>query len=209
MPRGSRPEVWGQSASTPQCSSECDADPMEDESLISWAVETAESLVRPLDRRWRHVQGVASRAERFAQALPAADQSILIASAWLHDVGYAPAIALTGFHPLDGARFLEREGFPATVVQLVAYHSGAEVEAEERGLLHQLAEFPIPPDDLLARLTAVDMTTTPDGEEVPARQRIDEILTRYESPHPVFRAVTRSGLSLIETAERVQAQLGA
>jgi hypothetical protein len=31
-----------------------------------------------------------------------------VAAAWLHDIGYAPAIAEsgTGFHPLDGARYL-------------------------------------------------------------------------------------------------------
>ena len=26
----------------------------------------------------------------------------LVASCWLHDIGYAPALRYTGFHPLDG-----------------------------------------------------------------------------------------------------------
>ena len=31
---------------------------------------------------------------------------LLVAAAVLHDVGYAPTVALTGFHPLDDARYL-------------------------------------------------------------------------------------------------------
>ena len=34
----------------------------------------------------------------------------LVAAAWLHDIGYAPELVETGFHPLDGARYLRREG---------------------------------------------------------------------------------------------------
>ena len=30
----------------------------------------------------------------------------MTAAAWLHDIGYAPAVDDTGFHPLDGARYL-------------------------------------------------------------------------------------------------------
>ncbi|MFF0177015.1 DNA methyltransferase family protein [Micromonospora profundi] len=32
-------------------------------------------------------------------------------AAWLHDIGYAPEIVDTGFHALDGGRWLLREGF--------------------------------------------------------------------------------------------------
>jgi hypothetical protein len=34
--------------------------------------------------------------------VPAADRPVLIAAAWLHDIGYAPGLPETGFHPLDG-----------------------------------------------------------------------------------------------------------
>ncbi|WP_323098242.1 hypothetical protein [Intrasporangium sp. YIM S08009] len=43
------------------------------------------------------------------------------AAAWLHDVGYAPSVAQTEFHPLDGARFLQKYG----VASEVALPSGA------------------------------------------------------------------------------------
>lgn len=175
--------------------------------FVPQARATAEGLLAPLKRRWRHVQGVARRAQRFTAGLDPAASDVLVASAWLHDVGYAPDLVNTGLHPLDGARFLRNNGWPTDVVELVAHHSGAEIEAEERGLAAEMAEFSRPPQELLDRLTAVDMTTSPDGEPIPARQRITEILERYKPDHVVHRAVSRSGPMLIETAERVQAEL--
>lgn len=41
------------------------------------------------------------------------DRDLLVAAAWLHDIGYAPELRDTGFHPLDGARHLEALGAPA------------------------------------------------------------------------------------------------
>ena len=78
------------------------------------------SLARALPRRWRHVQSVASRAGRVAKALCLPED--LVAAAWLHDIGYAPELVETGFHPLDGARYLRRLGTDRRVVSLVAYH---------------------------------------------------------------------------------------
>lgn len=71
-------------------------------------------------------------------------------AAWLHDVGYAPSLAQTGFHRVDGARFLRARGVPEVVVALVAHHTGAVFEAEQRGLdVELLAEFALPPVELL------------------------------------------------------------
>jgi predicted hydrolase (HD superfamily) len=58
-----------------------------------------------LPRRWAHVQGVAARAHSLAPVL-GADADLLEAAAWLHDMGYAPGLADTGLHALDGARYL-------------------------------------------------------------------------------------------------------
>lgn len=56
------------------------------------------------------------------------DAGLLLAAATLHDVGYAPRLAATGFHPLDGARFLRDEhGAEERLVRLVANHSFAHV----------------------------------------------------------------------------------
>lgn len=69
-----------------------------------------------------------------APRLLASDADAAIATTWLHDVGYLPSLAATGFHPVDGARFARAAGMPELVVSLIAYHSGASAEAIERGL---------------------------------------------------------------------------
>jgi HD superfamily phosphodiesterase len=97
-----------------------------------------EQLAFPLPRRWIHVQAVGVKAEEIGFLLDEPDRDYLAAAGWLHDVGYAPAIAVTGFHPLDGARWLRSIGFDERVVGLVAHHSCAYLEADERGLLDVL-----------------------------------------------------------------------
>ena len=72
--------------------------------LAPWAQQIARVLVQePLPRRWAHVQGVAARARSLAPVL-GADADLMEAAAWLHDIGYAPGLATTGLHQLDGAR---------------------------------------------------------------------------------------------------------
>lgn len=92
---------------------------------IAAASELAQFLVAPLGQRWAHVQAVAARAEQLRPAVEVGEGETLVIAAWLHDIGYAPAIANTRFHPLDGARHLHATGWPAPVVDLVAHHSGA------------------------------------------------------------------------------------
>ena len=171
------------------------------------AAALGERLLAPLGRRWRHVEGVARRAGSLARLASEEDRPAVVTAAWLHDVGYAPAIAVTGLHPLDGARYLRDEGWPELVVCLVAHHTGAEVEAEERRLSRELAEFERPPEALLDLVTTADLTTSPDGEEVDPEQRLAEILRRYPADDPVHRAVTRSAPSLVAAAERVTRRL--
>src|SRR5690606_38331824 len=93
--------------------------------------------------RWRHVSGVAARAYAASKILNPSEAPLLIAAAWLHDIGYSPEIARTGFHPLDGARHLRAIGASARLCALVAQHSAAAVDAEIRGLRVVLeSEFP-------------------------------------------------------------------
>jgi hypothetical protein len=133
---------------------------------------------------------------------------LVVAAAWLHDVGYAPPLVVTGgLHPVDGARYLRENGWPELVVGLVAHHTGAEAEAEERGLIHELDEFLRPPESLLDLVTMADLTTSPDGQEVDPEQRIGEILRRYAADDPVHRAVTRAAPSLLAVVKRVSGRL--
>lgn len=154
--------------------------------------------------RWAHVQAVGQAAEGL---MPEIGERVVVA-AWLHDVGYGTAKTGTGLHPLDGARFLRRQGMDTAVVSLVAYHSGASFEAVERGLTAELGEFPPPSAGDLDALTLVDMTTGPDGSRMPVSVRISEILSRYGPEHPVHRAVSRAQPELMASVARAARRLG-
>src|SRR5689334_24536511 len=116
-----------------------------------WAEEIARKVLEiPLPRRWAHSHGVAAQARTLAPIL-GKDADLLEAAAWLHDAGYSPELADTGFHPLDGARYLrDVQQADDMVCRLVAHHSGAMIEAEERGLCRiLLRDFPLPPRGLV------------------------------------------------------------
>src|SRR6266568_6570697 len=152
-----------------------------------WAEATARQLLaRQLPRRWAHTQGVAATAQTLAPVL-GRDGDLVTAAAWLHDIGYAPAVAETGFHPLDGARHLrDAEGASRMLCRLVAHHSCAINEAAERGLACDLtAEFRPSRRDLADALTYCDMTTSPDGRRLLVGQRLAEIRARYGPDHLV------------------------
>ncbi|MFI5803481.1 HD domain-containing protein [Streptomyces sp. NPDC051561] len=180
--------------------------------IVEWAKRLAEAeLSTPLPRRWAHTQGVGDRAAEVRQIL-GLDASLLIAAATLHDVGYAPRLAVTGFHPLDGARFLRDEhGADERLVQLVANHSFALLEAEERGLQDELmSEFPLLDDSLLVdALVYCDMTTTPDGDRTTAEDRVAEIVGRYGADSIVGRFIRRASPEIFGAVGRVEAVLAA
>ncbi|MFJ2213166.1 HD domain-containing protein [Streptomyces sp. NPDC101062] len=181
-------------------------------SMAKWACSVAEAELRQsLPSRWAHSQGVAQRAGEMAEIVRD-EADLLIAAAVLHDVGYAPRLAITGFHPLDGARFLR--GIHAAderLVRLVANHSCALLEAEERGLREVLeAEFPLVGDQrLVDALVYCDMTTTPGGQVTSAHARLAEITSRYESGSPVGRFIRRASPDILAAVGRVEAALAA
>lgn len=177
--------------------------------LESWAAEHAEALLAPLGRRWTHTLAVAEQARQVAPALPVDDRAVLVAAAYLHDVGYAPGLALTGFHPLDGARHVRGLG-QDRLAGLVAHHSCARFEAEERDLLGTLTgEFPDEGSDVTAALAFSDMTTGPDGQRFTLEERLDEVASRYGPEHVVPRSLARARPCLEQAVARVGALLTA
>ncbi|MGH3769666.1 MAG: HD domain-containing protein [Pseudonocardiaceae bacterium] len=177
----------------------------------AWAQEIARHvLADALPGRWAHTLGVAAQARAVGPVL-GWDTDLIEAAAWLHDIGYAPALAVTGFHPLDGARYLRDQAHAAPAVYaLVAHHSGAMAEATERGLSEPLlAEFPLSArfGQQVIALTYCDLTTGPRGERMSPEQRIDEILSRYEAGSPVHRAVQASAPQLLNQCRGVTAAL--
>jgi putative nucleotidyltransferase with HDIG domain len=177
--------------------------------LTAWAYPLSEAMLsEPLPRRWVHSLGVAKRARSLSPIL-GDDAELLEAAAVLHDIGYSPTIATTGFHPLDGARFLRgQEGADERVVCLVAHHSCALLEAEERGLRQELeTEFELQRPDLVDALIYCDMTTTPDGNHTTPAERLGEIVQRYGPDTVVGRFIQRAAPEIHAAADRVEKRL--
>ncbi|HWG98720.1 MAG TPA: HD domain-containing protein [Pilimelia sp.] len=162
-------------------------------------------LASALPRRWRHVQAVGRKAATLGRSLLEVDAESLVAAAWLHDVGYSPTIVDTGLHALDGARWVLRQGFSDRIAALVAHHSCALFEADERGLSAVLAgEFPREKSPTADALWYADMTTGPDGADVEVGQRLAEIRQRYGPDHLVTRFWKRAEPDLMAAVSRTQ-----
>lgn len=155
--------------------------------------------------RWAHVQAVG----RLADALAAQGRvsNDVAAAAWLHDIGYAPELADTKFHPLDGAVYLQGLSVQANVVALVAHHTGAAYEAAERGLRGALAALPVPNPTDLEELNLLDLVIGPSGSPTSPSARLSEVLERYPTNDPVHRAVAVSRPVLLGGAEQARRRL--
>lgn len=182
------------------------SNPTQQQWSLPGARRIAAEYLSTLGRRWRHVQQVGSVAESFVAAGKVSE--VVAVAAWLHDIGYAAALARTGFHPLDGGRFLQARGASDEIVGLVGYHTGAMFEADERGLLAELQTLPKPDQDDQDLLTYFDLSVGPDGTVVDPKARVEEILTRYAPGHPVHKAVARSQSHLLRVAERAERRIG-
>jgi putative nucleotidyltransferase with HDIG domain len=177
------------------------------ETMSVWAERLARTLLEhALPCRWAHVQGVAAQARSLAPTL-GADAELLEAAAWLHDIGYLPELAASGLHGLDGARYLrDVQHADPTLCRLVAHHSCAVIEADERGLADLLRrEFDPAPQPLADALTFCDMTTSPDGQQVHVTLRLAEIHHRYGSGHLVSRSIHRATPLILQAVDHVHA----
>jgi hypothetical protein len=178
------------------------------ESELTWAERAATEFLSPLEARWRHTLRVVERAQSFRDVLDRDELDVLLAAGYLHDVGYAPDLAEVGFHPLDGARFVGEAGHER-LAGLVAHHSASDAEAEERGFVDELAEFPAEESVVARALTYCDLTTGPNGEEVGVSARLLELGDRLGRDDPTVRAVRREATRLADVVEEMESLLAA
>lgn len=166
-------------------------------------------LANALPQRWAHVRATARVARRIGpRVLPAEEQDLLVSAAFLHDIGCAGPLVVSGFHPLDGARFLHRAGGPTRLCALVAHHSAAAVGARLCGLAEQLAEFPDEATDLRDALWFCDMSVDPAGRAVTFDQRIAGIRARHAEDSFAVRALDSGALEACAAAvDRVRQRL--
>ena len=130
------------------------------------------------------------RRHRAATAVPAADRPVLVASAWLHDIGYAQLLRRSGFHSLDGAWYLQDHHWPAPLPGLVAHHSAARFVAAVRGLADRMHTFPASRyayGPVADALTYADQTTGPTGEHMDVEDRLAGMLRRHGPDSPNAR----------------------
>jgi len=166
----------------------------------------AEELLAPLGDRWLHVQSVVKLARNISGVLGVTDRTYLISAAYLHDIGYAPSLQDTGFHPIDGARLVLKLGDPR-LASLVAHHSGARFEAELLGLGDQLAQFPREHSAVADALDYCDALTGPTGKRVSLHERGQDIRDRYGDDHIVTQAYRRALPSLVLSVGRTRLRL--
>lgn len=151
------------------------------------------------------MQGVAVRAAAIGDRIH--DGALLVAAAWLHDLGYAPDLAICGFHPLDGARAVRDLGCSSRLSGLIAFHSAAVHEAAALGLVDELAEFTDEHGLLRDLLWYLDMTTSPDGDPTAFDERLADVRNRYPAGHYVLRALDASMADRIAAVARAEGWL--
>lgn len=173
------------------------------QSITEWAFYQSSSLLASSGNRWLHVQGVVQRAKQVGSLFDEDDRSLLVAAAWVHDIGYAPTLAQTGFHPLDGANYLQQQG-EDRLASLTAYHSEAQFEAHLRGLSSELAKYPREHSKIADALTYCDMTTNSTGRQVTFQERLHDIFARYDEAHIVHQAIQQAMPSLSLAIERTR-----
>jgi putative nucleotidyltransferase with HDIG domain len=175
--------------------------PADESPLVRSARATAFRLLVANPERLRHSAAVAARAHSLADAVPDDQRDLLVAAAWLHDVGYAEALRDTGFHPVDGARFLRSTRWESGVCDLVAHHSGS------RFVESQLAEFDWAQDAVSDALTIADQTVGPNGRPLSLEDRMQDMLDRHGSDSPNARAHPQRRTYFRAAFERVSSRL--
>jgi putative nucleotidyltransferase with HDIG domain len=152
--------------------------------IVASAADLTRSILYSDPDRLAHSQAAARQAELLALAVDQESALLLVAAAWLHDIGYAPGLRDTGYHPIDGARHLQSIGWPPAICNQVAHHSGARFVAAVLRLDRQLDPYPFSQDALSDALTVADQTTGPHGEAMTVEQRMSDMLRRHGPNSP-------------------------
>jgi len=166
----------------------------------------AQDLLAGQPERWAHTCGVARRAADIAARIPDLDGGVLLAAAWVHDVGYAPSLAKSGFHHLDGAAALAARG-ELDLAGLVAHHTSGDAEAEARGLTTRLQSFEAPSEIMAAAIAYCDLHAGPGGVPTDVDSRVAEVEVRYGPGHPVTRGLRAALPQLRDQVELIEALL--
>ncbi len=158
--------------------------------------------------RLAHLRDAAALAMDVAQllGLGVEDRERLRRAALAHDLGYAPALYQTGYHPLDGALFLASCGEDPLVVEAVLRHSRAgQGEHLPEAIRKAYAVRPPVPEAawLVDAVTFCDWRAAGVGGRVSLGERLQDILLR----HPYDTAKAERARRLVAEVRRSFAQL--
>lgn len=173
-----------------------------------WAEKHAKELLAPLGARWTHSNAVAQKAAGLANQVGLTDRDVLVAAAYLHDIGYAPVLAVEGFHPLDGGIHLRSSGHER-LAALVTHHGGAAEEAALRDLADALRDFRREDSDAARILDFCDLTVGPNGEDMSPEQRLADVEARYGLDHVVVQGLRAAWPRLEKELEAVEELIAA
>lgn len=158
--------------------------------------------------RLRHVRTAGAVALLVADCVPERHLDLLLAATVLHDIGYAPQVRDSGFHPLDGARWLLANGADPRVAGAVGHHSEAlalAATAEHRAALSALAA---PPQAVADVITYADQTTAPDGRRIdPVRRVVDRRRRKPPADAAQWAVERRRTERLLHAVARVEVRL--
>lgn len=164
------------------------------------AVDIAQRLLGAT--RVAHVCRAGEVAAQLRLPISAQERRLLVAAAFLHDIGYSGQLRRFGFHPLDGGWFLREQGFSDRLAVLVANHSHAWLHCPDPWLGELAVGFPREHSLLSDALVFADMSSAPDGQPIALEDRLADISQRHASPYLAVR------LRMIrQSVARVQAHL--
>jgi HD superfamily phosphodiesterase len=110
----------------------------------------------------------------------------------VHDLGYCDDFSITGFHPIDGYRYLIK--IDKTIADRMVLHTSTPEEAELRHII--LPDIIM--DDYAKLLSYADSRVTGDGRVVSFEERLQDITSRYGNNHLVSIANTKAWKRLKE-----------
>jgi HD domain len=175
--------------------------------MVAIAADLTQHILDSDPDRLAHSKAAARRAEFLTLTVEPECAALLVAAAWLHDIGYAPRLRDTGFHPIDGARHLQTIGWPPAICNLVAHHSGARFVASILHLDRQLEAYPFSQDAVSDALTVADQTIGPKGQAMTLDERMSDMLKRHGPDSPNALAHPQREPYIRAAAMRVAARL--
>lgn len=183
--------------------------PSHTDPVVPRARALAEEFLASDEGLLAHSRRAAEQAARACARLGRTDADDIVAAAWLHDIGRAPQLKQTAFHPVDGALALIRREWPERVIRLVAHHSLAVVEAPYYGVAHHLGVIDAVPGEPSDIVIFADMTSGDQGAPVAPSDRVAAMREAdADSPVPADLREARYA-SLISTSQALLARLGA